>query len=170
MKYLKFTYVDAATGISVASEPARSGPVFPAVPGLRFEWARESQYPTDVPEFFGTCPDDSPTQIDGVLGVYGQADYELMRTDEMRARSPVPVSVSRAQGKAALIRAGLWGQVTAFVAAIEDDAERALAEVALNDTQEWRRDSAFLASAAQALGLDDAALDALFVAAAGVRL
>lgn len=83
---------------------------------------------------------------------------------------PVPQTVSRAQGKAALIHAGLWSQITAFVAAIPDDTERALAEVALNDTQEWRRDSAFLGQAAQALGLDDAALDALFIAAAGVQL
>ena len=88
MKYLKFTYVDAVTGISIASEPAANGPVFPNVAGLEFVWARESQYPTDVPEFFGTCPDDSNVQIDGVLGVYSQADWETMREDEMRARGP----------------------------------------------------------------------------------
>lgn len=170
MKYLKFTYVDALTGVSITSEPAKNGPVLPAVTGLEFEWARESAYPTAAPEFFGTCQDDAATQIDGVLGVYNQQDYETMRADEMRARNPVPQVVSRAQGKAALIQAGLWGHVTTFVASIEDDTERALAEVALNDTQEWRRDSAFLAGAAQALGLDDAALDALFIAAAGVQL
>ena len=84
--------------------------------------------------------------------------------------APVPQSVSRAQGKAALITQGLWGAVTGFVASIEDDTQRALAEVALNDTQEWRRDSPFLAQAAQALSLDDAALDALFIAAAEVQL
>lgn len=170
MKYLKFTYVDAKTGISIASEPAANGPVFPDVAGLTFEWARESQYPTDVPEFFGTCPDKSATQVDGVLGVYSQDDYDTMRADETRARNPVPASVSRAQGKAALISQGLWSAVTGFVAAIPDDTQRALAEVALNDTQEWRRDSAFLGQAAQVLGLDDAALDALFIAAAQVQL
>lgn len=86
MKYLKFTYVDAVTGISIASHPATNGPVFPPVAGLEFAWARESRYPTDVPEFFGTCPDGSDTQIDGVLGVYSQADWETMRADEMAAR------------------------------------------------------------------------------------
>ena len=91
MKYLKFTYVDAVTGISIASEPAANGPVFPPVTGLEFVWARESRYPTDVPEFFGTCPDGSDTQVDGVLGVYLQADWETMRDDEMRARNPVPL-------------------------------------------------------------------------------
>ena len=63
MKYIKFTYVDAVTGISIASEPAANGPVFPNVVGLEFAWARESAYPTDVPEFFGTCPDDADTQV-----------------------------------------------------------------------------------------------------------
>ena len=88
MKHIKFTYVDAITGISIASEPAANGPVFPNVEGLEFVWARESRYPTDMPEFFGTCPDESDTQVDGVLGVYSQADWETMREDEMRARGP----------------------------------------------------------------------------------
>lgn len=87
MKYLKFTHVDSVTGISAASEPARNGPVFPAVMELVFVWARESAYPTDVPEFFGTCPDASDTQIDGVLGAFVQADFESMQADEMNARA-----------------------------------------------------------------------------------
>ncbi len=91
MKHIKFTYVDAVTGISIASETAANGPVFPPVAGLEFAWARTSRYPTDVPEFFGTCPDDAATQVDGVLGVYSQADWETMRDDEMRARNPVPL-------------------------------------------------------------------------------
>lgn len=87
MKYLKFTYVDSVTGVSVASHPAVNGPVFPAVPGLVFVWARESAYPTSVPEFFGTCPDDSPTQIDGVLGSFVEADFHSMQADELNARA-----------------------------------------------------------------------------------
>ena len=88
MQYIKFTYVDAVTGISIAKQPTTNGPAFPPVIGLQFSWARESRYPTDVPEFFGTCPEDADTQVDGVLGVYLQADWETMREDEMRARGP----------------------------------------------------------------------------------
>ena len=88
MQYFKFTYVDAITGISVAKQPAPNGPVFPNVEGLTFHWARESRYPTDVPEFFGTCPEDSDTDVSGVLGTYVQQDWETMREDEMRARGP----------------------------------------------------------------------------------
>lgn len=86
MKHLKFTYVDSVTGISIAAEPAANGPKFPPVAGLQFVWARESAYPTAIPEFFGTCPDGSDTQIDGVLGIFVQADWEQMQADEMERR------------------------------------------------------------------------------------
>lgn len=93
MKYLKFTHVDSVTGISVVSAPARNGPSHPAIVGLQFVWARESAYPTNTPEFFGTCPDDSDTQIDGVTGVFTQADWEQMQRDEMHARPSVNAAV-----------------------------------------------------------------------------
>ena len=96
MQYIKFTYVDAVTGISIASEPAANGPVFPPVAGLVYEWARESQYPTPVPEFFGTCPADADTQIDGVLGVFEQADWEQMKADEMADRAIVAREAAKA--------------------------------------------------------------------------
>ena len=86
MKYLQFTHVDSETGINVAAEPAQNGPVFPAVVGLQFEWARESQYPTNAPALFGTCPDESGINIDGVIAEFNQGDYEQMRADEMNAR------------------------------------------------------------------------------------
>lgn len=87
MKHLKFTYVDAVTGVSVAAEPSLNGTKFPPVPGLAFAWARESAYPTPVPEFFGTCPDASPTQVDGVLGLFVEADFNSMLGDELNARA-----------------------------------------------------------------------------------
>ena len=170
MQYIRFTLVDALTGFSVMHAPAVNGPVLPAVPGLATEWERESAYPTDTPELFGTCPDSSGTDVAGVLEVMGQAQYEALRAQEMRARNPVPESVSRAQGKAALIQMDLWDSVLAFVAAIADAKDRALAEVALHDTQAWRRDSPFLRRAAQALSMDDEALDALFLTAEGIEL
>ena len=84
--------------------------------------------------------------------------------------SGVPQSVSRAQGKLALIQAGLWPAAIAFVDGITDPAQKAYAEVALNDTQEWRRDSPFLASAAAALDLSEEQLDTLFITAEGIQL
>ena len=82
----------------------------------------------------------------------------------------VPQSVSRVQGKLALIGAGLWPAAIAFVEGITDPAQKAYAEVALHDTQEWRRDSPFLASAAAALDLSEEQLDTLFITAGGLQL
>lgn len=87
MKYLKYTHVDAVTGIPVTQAPARNGPAAPAVVGLQFVWARESRYPTEQPELFGTCPDESDTDVPGVLGVFVQHDFEVMQADEMAARA-----------------------------------------------------------------------------------
>ena len=97
-------------------------------------------------------------------------DAELLPEPEPVQASVVPQSVSRAQGKLAPIQAGLWPAALAFVDGITDPVQKAYAEVALNDTQEWRRDSPFLASAAAALGLTEAQLDALFITAGGLRL
>lgn len=83
---------------------------------------------------------------------------------------PVPQSVSRAQGKAALIQAGLWSAVVAYVDAMTDPTEKALAEVALNDTTEWLRTSPFLNQAAITLGLTETQLDDLFRTAATIQL
>ena len=123
MKYIKFTYVDSITGISISKQPAVNGPAFPTVTGLEYAWARESRYPTDVPEFFGTCPEDADTQVDGVLGVYLQADWETMRKDEMRARNPVPQQVTMRQARLALLSAGLLDDVEMVIAAAGREAQ-----------------------------------------------
>lgn len=111
--------------------------------------------------------------LNGVWSIHDQAVYDARREAEAArqaadARAAIPPVVSKAQGKAALIAAGLWPSVLAYVDAIADPTDKALAEVALNDTQEWRRDSLFLNSAATALGLTAAQLDQLFVDASGI--
>jgi hypothetical protein len=122
MQYIKFTYVDATTCVSVAAAEALNGPAFPAVAGLAFVWARESAYPTQVPEFFGTCPDDSATQIDGVLGVFVQTDFETMLADEMRARNPVPQTVTMRQARLALLQSGHYTTVVDYITNMTGDA------------------------------------------------
>ena len=161
MQYIKFTYVDAITGISIASEPAANGPVFPPVAGLEFVWARESAYPTDVPEFFGTCPDDADTQVDGVLGVYLQADWETMREDEMRARNPVPSQVTMRQARLALLSAGLLDDVEAVISAAGRAAQLEWEYAAVVD-----RSNPAVAAVQQQQGMTDAQIDDLFREAA----
>ena len=161
MRYIKFTYVDAVTGISIASEPAQNGPVFPPVAGLGFVWARESRYPTDVPEFFGTCPEDADTQVDGVLGVYLQVDWETMREDEMRARNPVPQQVTMRQARLALLSAGLLDDVDAVIAAAGRVAQLEWEYAAVVE-----RSNPVIVAVQQQESLTDAQIDDLFREAA----
>ena len=161
MQYIKFTYVDAVTGISIASEPAQNGPVFPPVAGLEFSWARESRYPTNVPEFFGTCPDASNVQVDGVLGVYLQADWEQMREDEMQGRNPVPQQVTMRQARLALLSAGLLDDVEMVIAAAGRAAQLEWEYAAVGD-----RSNPAVAIVQQQKALTDAQIDDLFREAA----
>jgi hypothetical protein len=163
MKYIKFTHVDSVTGISVASEPAANGPAFPGVEGLAFEWARESAYPTNVPHFFGTCPDASITQIDGVMAVLTKSEYDAARAAEMRAR--VPQVVDMRQARLALLDADLLDDVAAALAAITNEKERRTAQVEWEYSTTVRRTSLWISSLAGGLGLNDDQLDALFAAA-----
>ena len=66
--HIKYTQVDAQTRIPVTECPAFNGPDSPAVEGLEFGFALESQYPTPYPVFFGTCPDGTNIDIPGVQG------------------------------------------------------------------------------------------------------
>ena len=161
MQYIKFTYVDSVTGVSITKQPTTNGPVFPAVAGLEYSWARESRYPTDVPEFFGTCPDDADTQVDGVLGVYLQADWETMREDEMRARDPVPQQVTMRQARLALLNAGLLDDVEVVIAAAGRAAQLEWEYAAVVD-----RSNPAVAAVQQQEALTDAQIDDLFREAA----
>lgn len=78
----------------------------------------------------------------------------------------VPQVVSKFQAKAALRGAGLLSSVETMMA---DPAADPLAVLAWTEAQEFRRTSPTVAAMAAALGLDDAALDALFITAAGIE-
>lgn len=87
MQYIKFTYVDAVTGVSVAKAPAKNGPIFPAIPGLQFIRARESQYPTAVPQFYGTCDDEADTGVEGVISVMSEQAWTAEVLAELKAQA-----------------------------------------------------------------------------------
>ena len=82
----------------------------------------------------------------------------------------VPQQITRAQGKAAIIMQGHWQEVLDCVASIQDPTQRALAEVALNDTLTWERSSPFFNAAVAELGMTDEQLDALFIQASEITL
>ena len=102
MRYIKFTYVDTVTGIAITDAPAENGPAFPAIDGLEFAWARESRYPTAVPEFFGTCPDDSDIDVPGVMGEYVEVDWSAMLDEELTARRALATAFNNAAYESAI--------------------------------------------------------------------
>lgn len=102
MKYVQYTYVDAATGVSVAEAPASNGPAFPAIEGLEFVFALESEYPTPVPSFFGTCPDDADIEVSGVIGELSEADYTAALNKEAADLSTLTLARTKAQYEGAI--------------------------------------------------------------------
>lgn len=76
----------------------------------------------------------------------------------------VPEEVSRFQAKAALALAGLLAQADAAVAA----SGNAVLQLAWSDATTFKRNSPGIMALAPAIGLDDAALDQLFISAAGI--
>lgn len=94
----------------------------------------------------------------------------IIRVNPDKLKPPVPQQVTRAQGKVALIQMGLWEQVQAYVASIEDPMQKAIAEVAVHETLHWQRDSPFLNRAADALGITQEQVDQLFIRASEIAL
>lgn len=87
MQYLRYTYVDAVTGVPVTMAPARNGPASPNVEGLVFDWARETAYPTNTPEFFGFAPDDAAVHVAGVVEVLTAEAFEALKSEELTSRA-----------------------------------------------------------------------------------
>ena len=77
----------------------------------------------------------------------------------------VPKSVTRFQARAALYQAGL---LTAVEGKMGEPATAKIAQIAWEDADIFLRDSPTVAGMAAALGLDEATVDGLFIAAAKI--
>lgn len=80
----------------------------------------------------------------------------------------VPQSVTRRQGRQALILAGKLHLVQQAIDAIPDATQRAMMQSEWDDSQEFHRQRPSLILLATAIGLDAAATDALFIQAGGL--
>lgn len=78
--------------------------------------------------------------------------------------NPIPQEVSRFQAKAALALAGKLAEAEAAVQASGD----VILQLAWAEATTFKRNSPGIAALAGGIGLDDAALDALFTTAAGI--
>lgn len=84
MKYIKFTYADAKTGIPGSEKPMKNGPTFPKIENLQFKFALESEYPTKNPTFIGTTT--GSTNIPGILAELTEEEYTQIKDSEILAR------------------------------------------------------------------------------------
>jgi len=158
MKYIKFTYVDVVTNIPVTKEPAKNGPKFPDVVGLKFEWARESEYPINYPTFFGTCPDDSDILLDGIFYELSEVDYIQMWKDELSLRKIKTVSMRQARLQLATL--GVYDQVNAAI-----DTMDSMAKIEWEYASEVNRSNILVDSMAQLLSWTEEDIDTYFDAA-----
>lgn len=84
-------------------------------------------------------------------------------------KTPVPQTVTKAQGKAALLEFGVYEGVVSYIESLPD-REKILALIAFSDTNEWQRQSPFLTQCAVELGLSEEDLDNLFLLASEIVL
>lgn len=80
----------------------------------------------------------------------------------------VPQSITRAQAKLALLNAGLLDAVQPAIDAVNDAVMRKRMQIEWDDRLTFERSNPTLIGLAGALGMTDAQLDALFVAAAAL--
>lgn len=102
------------------------------------------------------CPDDA-----GIGWSYDGKTWTAPAT----APVPVPTVVSMRQARLALLQAGKLADVTAAINALPSPQKEA-AQIEWEYATEVQRDSALVKQLAPALGMDGAALDALFRTAA----
>jgi hypothetical protein len=96
---------------------------------------------------------------------FNGAAWEILTERPTPARI-VPLKVTRAQARSALLLRGLFHRVQLIIDAVPDQLERGLVQIAWDDALEFERYSPFVAMIGMALGLDDAGVDDLFIFAA----
>jgi len=87
-------------------------------------------------------------------------------TIDEATKLPVPQQISSGQGREALYNVGLFANVQPSIDAIEDADTKWRVQNAWDYRPTWERQSPFVAMMAGILGLDDEALDQLFIDAA----
>lgn len=123
MKYIKYTYVDKETGINVFTRPSTGPSTLPVIEGLEFKWQKSSLFPTARPEFFGVCPDNSNTNIEGVLEVMSEEAWNSAKIAEENARFYCPATITAAQIRLGFLKYGMLDSVEEVVKTLSKDLQ-----------------------------------------------
>ena len=81
------THVDSITKLAADVEPLANGPSMPDIEGFRLIWWNQSEWPTDMPLFYGTYEEDADLAISGVIGVISEEDSFAKRESERELQS-----------------------------------------------------------------------------------
>jgi hypothetical protein len=100
-------------------------------------------------------------------GTLDPGDPRYLAFTGKAAAPQVPFSVTKRQGRLALLNAGKLALVADAIAALPSP-QREAADIEWNDATNYERDSPFVVLLGEKIGLDAAELDALFVQAAGL--
>jgi len=106
-----------------------------------------------------------PNLIDGTDGGIGWTWDGTTLTAPPAPPIPIPAVVTRKQARKALAIAGLFDAVQPAIDAIADPLQRRLVQIDWDDAASYERTDSTLLALASGLGLDEAALDALFLQA-----
>ncbi len=109
-----------------------------------------------------------PNLIDGTEGGVGWLWDGTTLIAPPPRQIPIPSSVTRKQARKALALAGLFDAVQPAIDAIADPLQRKLVQIDWDDAASYERTDSTLLTLASGLGLDEATLDQLFVAANGL--
>lgn len=114
--------------------------------------------------FTQTCEEGTPVQIDSVWKQ--QWVVRNLTPEELKAR--VPTVVTMRQARLALLQTELLSQVEAALAAIEDPIQRQAVQIEWEYAAEVDRTHPWVQSLTGTLGLTEAQIDSLFIAASGL--
>ena len=113
-------------------------------------------------------PSDVPGSVNGAGGAIGDVwDGERFVRAEVTHPPVVPPSVTMRQARLALLGAGLLASVDAAINSLPSPQKEA-ARIEWEYATDVQRSSGLVPMMGAALGLDDAALDALFIEAAAL--
>ncbi len=159
---IKFTYIDAITGVSMLDAPCANGPALPNLPGISISFADESRWPCGAPVFHGFCDDGGDPTVDGVIDVVTQEVFDSSRVAEIEARrkAKVPKSVSMRQAELALLAAGLLDNIEALVATLPRTAQ-----IEWRRAKDVERTHGLIAVVQAQTGMTDEQVDNLFIEA-----
>ena len=131
-----------------------------------FEYVKPTQPPEHDPATHRAVEVD-PIELDGEWQQAWEVVVLTVQEIEAARRASVPTSVTMRQARLALLGAGLLASVDAAIDGLPSPQKEA-ARIEWEYATEVQRSSGLVPMMGVALGLDDAALDALFIEAAAL--